>query len=71
LLSHGKIRTIRAAGVIQRLFPFLARLSDQQAKGQSMTALPGTSDIDLFGYGKGVVDFDTKIAHRALDLLMS
>jgi hypothetical protein len=45
--------------------------SDQQAKGQSMTALPGTSDIDLFGYGKGVVDFDTKIAHRALDLLMS
>jgi hypothetical protein len=28
-----------------------------------MTALPGTSDIDLLGYGKGVVDFDTKIAH--------
>ena len=35
-----------------------------------MTALPSTSDIDLFGYGKGVVDFDTEVAHGALDLLM-
>jgi hypothetical protein len=35
-----------------------------------MAALPGTSDIDLFGYGKGVVDFDTEVAHRAADLLM-
>ena len=39
-------------------------------KGQSMAALPGTSDIDLFGYSKRVVDFDTEVAHRALDLLM-
>jgi hypothetical protein len=36
-----------------------------------MIALPRTSDIDLFGYCKGVVDFDTKLANRALDLLMS
>jgi hypothetical protein len=35
-----------------------------------MAALPGTSDIYLFGYGKRVVDFDTEVAHRALDLLM-
>ena len=35
-----------------------------------MAALPSTSDIDLFGYGKGVVNFDTEVAHRALDLLM-
>jgi hypothetical protein len=35
-----------------------------------MAALPGNSDIDLFGYGKGVVDFDTEVAHRALDLFM-
>src|SRR6516225_6417593 len=33
-------------------------------------ALPGTSDIDLFGYGKGVVDFDTEVTHRALDFFM-
>ena len=39
-------------------------------KGQSMAALPDTSDIDLLGYGKPVVDFDTEVAHRALDLLM-
>ena len=35
-----------------------------------MAALPDTSDIDLFGYSKRVVDFDTEVAHRALDLLM-
>jgi hypothetical protein len=28
------------------------------------------SDIDLFGYGKGVVNFDTEVAHGALDHLM-
>jgi len=36
-----------------------------------MAALLGNSDIDLFGYGKGIVDFDTEVAHRALDLFMS
>ena len=36
-----------------------------------MAALPGSSDIDLFGYGKGVVDLDTEVTHRALDVLMS
>ena len=33
-----------------------------------MAALPDTSDIDLFGYSKRVVDFDTEIAHRAFQL---
>ena len=41
--------------------------ADELAKG----TLAGTSDIDLFGYGKGVVDFATEVAHRALDVLMS
>jgi hypothetical protein len=36
-----------------------------------MAALPDTSDIDLFGYRKGVVDFNTEVAHRAPDLLVS
>ena len=34
----------------------------------SMTALSSTSDIDLFGYSKRVVDFDAEVAYRALDL---
>ena len=26
------------------------------------------SDIDLFGYGKSIINLDAKVAHRALDL---
>ena len=39
--------------------------------GQSVSALPGgpgASDIDLFRYGKGIINLDAKVAHRALDL---
>jgi hypothetical protein len=25
------------------------------------------SDIDLFGYGKSIINLDIKVAHRALD----
>jgi hypothetical protein len=39
-------------------------------KGQGIAALPDTSDINLFGCGEGVVNFDAKIAHRAVDLPM-
>jgi len=31
-----------------------------------MAALPDTSDINLFGYGKRVVDFDTEVTHRVI-----
>jgi hypothetical protein len=27
----------------------------------------GGSDIDLFSYGKSIVNLDAKVAHRALD----
>jgi hypothetical protein len=26
------------------------------------------SDIDLFGYGKSIINLDAKVAHHALDL---
>src|SRR5579864_6806297 len=37
-------------------------------KAQSPSALPCKSDVNLFRYGKGVIDFDSKIANGALDL---
>src|SRR5258707_13211995 len=36
--------------------------------GQSMSALPGNSDIDLFRYGQGVIDLDTEVSDGAFDL---
>ena len=33
-----------------------------------MSALPRFSDIDLLGYGESVIDLDSEIADRALDL---
>jgi hypothetical protein len=36
--------------------------------GRACPLCPGTSDLDLFRYGEGVVDLDTEIAHSALDL---
>jgi hypothetical protein len=32
---------------------------------------PGSSDIDLFGYGEGIIDFNAEIPDGALDLGMS
>ena len=36
--------------------------------GQSMSALPSSSDINLFCYRERVVDLDAEITDRALDL---
>ncbi len=36
--------------------------------GQSNRLCPDTSDIDLFHYGKGVVNFNPEVAYGALDL---
>lgn len=33
-----------------------------------MSALPHLSDIDLLGYGERVINLDSEIADRALDL---
>jgi hypothetical protein len=35
--------------------------------GQSMSALPGISDIDLFGYREGIIDFDPEVSDGAFD----
>ena len=36
-----------------------------------MSALPRFSDIDLFGYGERVINLDSEIADRALDLCVT
>jgi hypothetical protein len=36
--------------------------------GQSISALPGISDINLFRYCQRVIDLDAKIPDRAFDL---
>jgi hypothetical protein len=36
--------------------------------GQSMSALPGISDVNLFRYRKGVINLDAKISDGAFDL---
>jgi hypothetical protein len=48
--------------------PVPARL--RRREGQSPSALPGDSDIDLCGYGEDIIDFDAKIPDGALDLGM-
>ena len=35
-----------------------------------MAALSGTSDVDLFGDGKGVVDLGAELAHCAINLVV-
>ena len=39
--------------------------------GQSMSALPGNSDIDLFCYGQGVIDLDAEVSDGAFDFGMA
>ena len=36
--------------------------------GQSTSALPGNSDINLFCYGQGVIDLDAEVSDGAFDL---
>jgi hypothetical protein len=36
--------------------------------GQSMSALPGISDVHLFRYRQSIVHLDAEISHRAFDL---
>lgn len=36
--------------------------------GQSMSALPGYSDINLFCYRQGVIHFNTEVSDGAFDL---
>ena len=38
--------------------------------GQSRSALPLKSDVDLFCYCQGIIDLDAKVPNRALDFGM-
>ena len=38
--------------------------------GQSMSALPSISDINLFSYFQRIIDLDAEISNRAFDLGM-
>jgi hypothetical protein len=40
----------------------------REQKGRAFSLCPDASDINLFGYGEGIIDFDAEIPHRALDL---
>ena len=39
-----------------------------QAEQHALPGGSGASNIDLFRYGKCIINIDTKVAHRALDL---
>jgi hypothetical protein len=38
--------------------------------GEAIPLRPDSSDINLFGYGKSIMDLDAKIADRALNPLV-
>jgi hypothetical protein len=40
-------------------------------RGRAIPLCPGSSDVDLFGYGESVVDLNAEIPDGALDLGMS
>jgi hypothetical protein len=49
-----------------------ANPSGAQGSGNKASRLcPRSSDVDLFGYGKSVIDLNAEAAHRALNLLVS
>jgi hypothetical protein len=39
--------------------------------GRTCPLCPGISDINLFRYCEGIIDFDAEISNRAFDLCMS
>ena len=46
---------------------------DGEAEGgaKPVRLCPGSSDVNLFSYGEGIIDFDAEIPNGALDLRMS
>jgi hypothetical protein len=49
--------------------PLLA-LQRRLGRGKASRLCPCSSDVDLFGYGEGVIDLNAEIAHCALNLLV-
>jgi hypothetical protein len=46
------------------------RVSDDEEGGKASRLWPSNSDVDLFGYGESVIDFDAEIPDSAFDLRM-
>src|SRR5215472_5585761 len=69
-LLVSKIPTIWAAGVIQRPFPFLAR-GRAEGGAKPVRIRRCSSDVNLLGYGKGVINLNAEVAYRALDRFMA
>ena len=59
-------RATRAAGYRAAILCFGTKLP--KLVGQSTSALPGNSDINLFCYGQGVIDLDAEVSDGAFDL---
>jgi hypothetical protein len=45
-------------------------LSCQEERGRAGLLCSGSSDVNLLGYGKSVIDLYAKIPHRAFDFFM-
>jgi hypothetical protein len=50
-------------------WPLLARTGGRKSGGACLLR-PGVSDVDLFRYCQGVIDFDAQISDGAFDLCM-
>ena len=45
-------------------------LQRRLGRGKASRLCPRSSDVDLFGYGKSVIDLNAEVAHRTLNLLV-
>ena len=66
----GQKQTFCDAGAMSALPPIAVEIGDIVGNdgGQSISALPCTSDVNLFCDGEGIVHIDAEIPHRALYL---
>ena len=48
----------------------LLALQRRLGRSKASRLCPGNSDVDLLGYGEGIIDLNTEVAHRALNLLV-
>ena len=66
--GHSQIQS--RATIVAVVVSIAAGTSLTSREGKSIAALSGTSDVDLFGDGKGVVDLHVDIAHCGVNLLV-
>jgi hypothetical protein len=55
----GAIESEADAGIVD---------SGKLTRAETIGSARRRSNIDLFGYGKSIINLDAKVAHRALDL---